>query len=155
MTCHSCPHAEAILRGDHDSTPWEELPCSTCKLGEDTFYSVPFDEEHPPSCTAGVSPAPDNCELLTDNSLLPAATLADFVKGLLSLPPELRDVVSLRFQGLQYKEIAQLQGTTTQCAEMRHKRAMREWPVLESLFPYTVACRNYRRSRKTGQKSCQ
>ena len=49
MRCHSCPHSEAILRGEYDSKSWKELPCSKCKLGEDTFYSVPFDEQNPPA----------------------------------------------------------------------------------------------------------
>ena len=150
MTCHSCSHSESILRGDFDSKPWNELPCADCKLRENTFYSVPLEEGHPPAEAIGV---PDDC---TDESaLLPADVLTQFVTGFLSLPPEQRDVVSLRYQGLQYKEIAERQGVTTQCVEKRHRLAMRDWPVLESLFPYKVACRNYRRSRKTGQKSCQ
>jgi len=145
MNCHSCPHSKSILRGDYDSTPWNELPCATCKLGEDTFYSVPFDEEHPPE--AAVS-HPTSYIQPSTSPLLPADVLSQFVQGLLSLPSELRDVVSLRYQGLQYKEIAERQGTTTQCAEMRHKRAMREWPVLKSLFPYKTAKRRRRLSKR-------
>ena len=144
MRCHTCPHSEAILLGEYDSTPWNELPCASCKLGEDTFYSVPLDEEHLPPGTAGVPPA---SHPIPDNSMLPAATLAQFVQGLLSLPSELRDIVAWRYQGLPYKEIAKRQGISTQLAEMRHKRAMREWPALESLFPYKVAKRRRRLSR--------
>jgi DNA-directed RNA polymerase specialized sigma24 family protein len=80
--------------------------------------------------------------------MLPAATLAQFVQGFLSLPPEQRDVVAWRYQGLQYKEIAERQGISIQCAEMRHKCAMKNWPVLKSLFPYKVARRRYRRPHR-------
>ena len=151
MRCHTCPHSEAILCGEYDSTPWNELPCAACKLGEDTFYSVPLDEEHPPENLADDSGIPTHGgvpEGRGGSSLLPAAILSQFVQGLLSLPSELRDIVAWRYQGLPYKEIAKRQGISTQLAEMRHKRAMREWPALESLFPYKVAKRRRRLSKK-------
>jgi hypothetical protein len=82
--------------------------------------------------------------------LLPVEIMSDFVNGMMSLPAELRDVVGWRFQGLQYKEIAERQGTTTQCAEMRHKRALKSWPALQSLFPLKTAKRRRRISRQQG-----
>lgn len=151
MYCHTCPHSEAILRGDHDSKPWDEVPCSSCKLGEDTFFSIHFDEEHPPTSDAPWSfkdVSASGLPKINSSPLIPADVLSEFVTGLLNLPPELRDIVSWRFQGMQYKEIAERQGTTTQCAEMRHKRAMRDWPVLKSLFPLKTAKRQRRQSRK-------
>ena len=149
MRCHSCSHSEAIQRGDYNSKPWKKLPCATCKLGEDTFYSIPFDEENPPVPAPGFeSLFPDNQQSSTDNSLLPAATLAQFVQGFLNLPAELRDIVAWRYQGLPYKEIAKRQGTSIQLAEMRHKRALRDWPVLKSLFPHKTAKRQRRLSAK-------
>jgi DNA-directed RNA polymerase specialized sigma24 family protein len=145
MTCHSCTHSDAIQRGDYDSMPWKELPCATCKLAEDTFHSIPFDESRPPSCAVGI---PSALVKPSGSVWLPADVLSDFVNRLLSLPLELRDVVSLRFQGLPYKEIALRQGTTIQCAEMRHKRAMKIWPELEALFPYKTAKRKRRRAKR-------
>jgi hypothetical protein len=147
MKCHSCPHSQAIRSGEYASTPWEKLPCATCKLGEDTFFSIPFDEQNPPESsvlhpTSHIQPS--------TNTLLPVDLLSDFVTGLMSLPSELRDVVAWRFQGLQYKEIAERQGTTTQCAEMRHKRALKIWPALQSLFPRKAAKRRRRLSRQEG-----
>lgn len=146
MNCHACPHHEAILRGDFNSKPWNELPCSSCKLHENTFFTVPFDEENPPADQALSNPQSsiDNHQ----SALLPSNVLSQFIQGLLSLPPEQRDVISWRYQGLQYKEIAERQGVTPQCVEKRHRLAMRDWPVLESLFPFKVACSRYRRSRK-------
>ena len=139
MRCHNCRHHEAILRGDFDSKPWNETPCAVCKLGEDTFYSVPFDEENPPVVASRQA---------SGSPLIPADVLAQFVQGFLSLPSELRDIVAWRYQGVSYKEIAQRQGTSIQLAEMRHKIAIRDWPVLQSLFPYKTAKRRRRLSRR-------
>ena len=139
MKCHSCPHHEAVKRGEYDSKSWNETPCSGCKLGEDTFYSVPFDEENPPA----FADHPPSGSLL-----IPADVLTQFVQGILSLSSELRDIVAWRYQGVPYKEIARRQGISTQLAEMRHKRALREWPVLKSLFPYKTAKRLRRVSRR-------
>lgn len=176
MQCHKCPHHDAIERGDYFSIPWEETPCAECKLGEDTFYSIPFDEELPPESaagfqpalssyterTAGVSPATcgadfpvcDPVRLSSDLSplpsgdLLPADLMAQFIQGLLVLDPDLRDIVAWRYQGVPYKEIARRQGTSTQLAEMRHKRAIRDWPALKALFPEKIA-KQSRRKRST------
>ena len=140
MTCHSCSHYDAIQRGEYNSKPWNKLPCANCKLHESTFYTVPLDEEHPPATAIDT---PDAVP-----AMLPSDVLSQFVTGLMNLPPEQRDVISWRYQGLQYKEIAERQGVTTSCVEKRHRLAMRDWPVLESLFPFKVACSRYRRSRK-------
>jgi hypothetical protein len=160
MKCHKCPHLKSIEAGEYDSKPWKDTPCAKCQLGEDTFYSVPFDEEQP-ECTAGGSPAAGDSPVLSDYSctaadsyslspeaLLPASTFASCLQGLFTLAPELRDIVVWRFQGLPYKEIAQRQGTSTQLAEMRHKRALRDWPALEALFPEKVAKQSRRKSRR-------
>ena len=150
MYCHSCSHSEAILRGDYDSKPWNELPCASCKLSESTFFSIPFDESNPPVPAAGFpySLSSDICPPTSGSPLIPVDVLSEFVKGLLCLPTELRNVVCWRRHGLSYKEIARRQGTTIQCAEMRHKRAIKIWPALEALFPYKTAKRKRRRTKQ-------
>ncbi len=60
----------------------------------------------------------------------------------------LRDIVAWRYQGIPYKEIGRRQGTSTQLAEMRHKRALRDWPALEALFPEKIAKQSRRKSRR-------
>ena len=151
MQCHKCPHHESIQRGDYISRPWKESPCAKCKLGEDTFYSVPFDEEHPPESIAGVPPAQSHghpsMPSLSTVVNIPSDVMAQFIQGILFLDPILRDIVAWRYQGLTYKEIARQQGTSTQLAEMRHKRALRDWPALQSLFPEKVAKRSRRRAK--------
>ena len=151
MKCHSCPHHEAVKRGVYDSKPWNETPCSDCKLGEDTFFSIPLDEENPPASAAG-NPvrAPGDSAALPDTvaEQLVFSSLVTFFDSLLSLPPEQRDIVAWRFQGLSYKEIAVRQGTSSQLAEMRHKIALKKYPVLRKLFPEKIAKRRRRLSRK-------
>ena len=147
MQCHSCPHSDAILRGDYDGVPWGTMPCATCKLSEDTFYSVYLDTDRPlvpiehPAFERTKSTVPLAEEM-------PVDVLATFVEALMELPPEQRDVVAWRFQGLRYKDIAERQGTSIQLAEMRHKIAMRNFPILRPLFPEKVAKRRRRLSRK-------
>ena len=81
-------------------------------------------------------------------ALLPVGLFADFIKGLFLLDSDLRDVISLRFLGATYREIGEQLGISTQLAEMRHKRALREWPLFEAFFPEKVARRTRRRSRQ-------
>ncbi len=151
MNCHSCPHQVAVKRGDYDSKPWNETPCSGCKLGEDTFFSVPLDEEHPPVSAQGDSAhASVNSPAMPDTvaEQLVYGSLVSFFDSLLSLPSEQRDVVAWRFQGLTYWQIAERQGTSSQLAEMRHKIALKKYPILRTLFPEKVAKRRRRLSKK-------
>lgn len=146
MNCHSCPHQAAVKRGDYNSKPWNELPCATCKLGEDTFFSIPLDEERPPVPAIG-SQAGDSVPASAVEQMV-FGSLVEFFDSLLSLPPEQRDVVAWRFQGLTYWQIAKLQGTSIQLAEMRHKIALKKCPVLRKLFPEKMAKRRRRLSKK-------
>ena len=151
MQCHKCPHIESLNRGDYVSKPWSETPCAQCKLGEDTFYSVPFDEENPPESSVSVSLAQTPAIPGIQSSSvvnIPSDVMAQFIQGMLTLEPTLRDIIAWRFQGVPYKEIAKRQGTSTQLAEMRHKRALRDWPALQALFPEKLAKQSRRRSSK-------
>ena len=153
MLCHKCPHHESIQRGDYASKPWKDTPCAQCKLGEDTFYSVPFDEADPAvaedrdpgSAISSFTSGASNLNPQTSTRLLPEDTIATCIQGLLVLEPALRDIVAWRYQGVPYKEIGKRQGIFTQLAEMRHKRALRDWPALEALFPEKVAKQSRRR----------
>ncbi len=155
MKCSSCPHLAAIERGEYNSKPWEETPCAKCDLGEDTFFSIPFVEEDP-QLPGGGDPGPAMSDYTARSAmpsydslggLLPVPVITSIIKGLLSLDPALRDIVSMRFQGYTYREIAEHQGTSVQLAEMRHKRALREWPALADLFPEKTAKRARRKGR--------
>ena len=151
MNCHACPHHKAVKRGEYDSKPWNETPCSSCKLGEDTFFSVPLDEENPPASAVGDPVhAPSDSPAMPDTvaEQLVYGSLVSFFDSLLSLASEQRDIVAWRFQGLSYKEIAARQGTSSQLAEMRHKLALRKCPILRTLFPEKMAKRRRRLSHR-------
>jgi hypothetical protein len=120
MKCSSCPHLAAIERGEYNSKPWEETPCAKCDLGEDTFFSIPFVEEDP-QLPGGGDPGPAMSDYTARSAmpsydslggLLPVPVITSIIKGLLSLDPALRDIVSMRFQGYTYREIAEHQGTS-------------------------------------------
>ena len=114
-----------------------------CTMGEDTFYSIPLDEDHPPVPVG--DPAFERTKASVPlNAQMPVDVLAQFVEALMNLPVGQRDVIAWRFQCLTYKEIAERQGTSIQLAEMRHKIAMRDYPILRTLFPEKVAKRRRR-----------
>lgn len=46
MMCHRCRWAAMIKKWEHDGTPFEQTPCSTCTLSESSEGTVPFDEWH-------------------------------------------------------------------------------------------------------------
>ena len=154
MQCHKCPHFNSVQDGTYDAVPWSATPCAACRLGEDTFFSAPFDEvafargdsispalsEHTSRATNSTTPTP--------NRLLPESIISSIIAGLLSLDPVLRDIVAWRYQGLTYREIADRQGTSVQLAEMRHKRAIRDWPALRALFPEKIARQTRRKSNR-------
>lgn len=147
MNCHACTYSDAILRGDYDGVPWSVMPCATCKLSEDSFYSIHLDHDHPPvsACDPAFERTRASVPLAEE---MPVDVLAAFVEALMELPPEQRDVIAWRFQGLRYKDIAERQGTSIQLAEMRHKIAMRNFPILRPLFPEKVAKRRRHLSRR-------
>lgn len=150
MKCHSCPHHESVKRGEYDSKPWNEIPCSDCKLGEDTFFSIPFDEENPPDSVLGdpvcvPDDSADVHESVTEKLLF--SSLGNFFDSMMSLPPEQRDIVAWRIKGLAYYEIAKMQGISPQLAEMRHKLALKKCPILRTLFPEKMAKRHRRLSQ--------
>lgn len=156
--CLKCPHKLAIEDGSFDDAPWDETPCSSCKWIEDTFLSIPYDEsededgrtEIPKSVVMAQINEARNAlgdveEFLAQQ--MPVDVLNELVNRLLSLPPEQRDVVSYRFQGKTYKEIGEIMGVSTQCSEMRHKIAIRDFPELKSLFPVKTAKRKRRAAK--------
>jgi DNA-binding CsgD family transcriptional regulator len=148
--CLKCSVKIALDKGLLADVPWVETPCAKCVWIEDTFFSIPYDEAEdddertliPSSVLRSQVDAYRRENVDSESTLtqsLPVAVLNELVNRILVLPPEQRDVVSYRFQGKTYKEIAQIMGTSSQCSEMRHKIAMRNFPELKALFPVKTA----------------
>ena len=125
--CHDCAVADEIAEGRYENAAWDEVPCSTCKVADRTGFSMEYDDDRE---TAGQDAGED-----TSGQLVPVGVLAGFVEGFLKLPPPLRDVVAMRYAGMKYARIAEVQGVTMACVEKRHRQAMKLWPELRELFP--------------------
>ncbi len=129
--CHDCPVAEEIAAGAYEYSAWDKIPCSTCTVAEKTGFSLEFDEGRQEGDLAESEVRPPE---LYERPVMPVDVMRDCVVGLLTLPPELRDVVAWRFGGMSYSEIADTQGVSMAAVEKRHRRAMALWPGLEALF---------------------
>lgn len=136
--CHTCAYKAAVDAGMYKDRKWEDTPCASCEIATGGF-AVEYNEEQLDE---------DTYMMKSEEGLkahLPVEVMGQFVTGLLSLRPELRDVVSMRFSGLKYEEIAEKQGVTMACVEKRHRRAMELWPALRGMFPEKVAKRKRRK----------
>jgi DNA-directed RNA polymerase specialized sigma24 family protein len=87
-----------------------------------------------------------------EEKMLPLDVMRSAMTGLMTLKPELRDVVCWRYLGLTYPEIAERQGVTVACVEKRHRRAMEIWPALKELFPEKVAKKKRRKPHRKPRK---
>jgi hypothetical protein len=138
--CHDCKVTEDIAAGVYENAAWDETPCATCEVMSGVSRAMEYDD--------GRVPAEDGDQIADDSpqtgEVLPVEVMRQMVVGLLRLAPELRDVVALRFSGMKYREIAQMQGVTMACVEKRHRLAMKQWPVLRELFP-VKASKQWRR----------
>ena len=144
--CHNCQHAVAIAAGKYANVDWKETPCASCDVMRGADYPLPFDENHPEAEAAAAAGA---AEPLTADDCLPVKVFSELVVAFLKMTPEMRDVVAWRFAGMRYDEIALVQGVTPQCAERRHCRALKQWPVLAELFPVKARkCANRKRHNR-------
>ena len=150
--CLKCSERQALEECRLADVPWNDLPCSKCVWIEDTFFSIPYDESEgedglpqmPYSVLRSQVDAYHRENSGSESTLaqtMPVAVFNELVNRMLSLPPEQRDVVSYRFQGKTYVEIGRIMGVSSQCSEMRHKIAMRDFPELKALFPVKTAKR--------------
>ncbi len=147
--CHDCPVAGDIEAGVYANATWDQIPCSTCKVADQQGYAIEFDEGRQAVDVGKSEVCPPE---LNDRTLMPIAVMRDCVAGLLSLPPDLRDVVAWRFGGMSYQEIGDVQGVSMAAAEKRHRRAMQLWPGLEALFLEKKVKQKWRKKHATKKK---
>jgi len=167
--CHMCRWAAMIKQWEHDGTPFEQTPCSTCTLSESSAGTVDFDEGH----WGGASSVTDPGELLDEREaeaeagdrrsalggmraedgadMLPVSVLADAVRLLMSLPKDALEVIRLRYGGMPYAKIAELMGKSVDAVEKRHLREIERHPALGELFPRKVRKQRARLRRKKGK----
>ena len=141
MNCTNCDFAAKIKEAEHLGLRYEETPCATCKLAEDSSHTMAFDEER--DAPQAVSPeGPDD-----GPDALPLSVLAEALRGFLDLPPRTFRIVQRRYKGDSYVAIAQELEVTPQAVEIQLKRAMESHPHLKHLLP-EKARRQAARKRK-------
>ncbi len=151
--CHSCPHKAAVDAGKFRNTPWEKTPCASCQIALGG-YAIEYDEDRlEETLDASQFRGASLPEESVPSQDLPIEVMREFVNGLLTLPSELRDVVAMRYRGMKYEEIAQVQKVTMACVEKRHRRAFSLFPALREMFPEKVAKQKRRKPhRPSGSK---
>jgi len=139
MNCHKCPHARKVQNGAYAKIPFEQTPCAGCTLRDRGSNSFDYDDDRQPFRHEEIfyelhhtPPAlPDQPE-----SRDPAIAILSLVLAtIMQLTPKTRDALIMRYQGLKYKEIARLQGTSIAAAEQRVKNAIALSPILAPLLP--------------------
>lgn len=138
MQCHKCEWAAKIKQWEHAGVKFEDTPCASCKLEEDSRYTKPVDEERIGERLEEEVAGPDSEKVETCADLMPVSVLADAVRLLLLLPKDALEVIRLRYGGMPYTEIGRLLGLGQDAAEKRFHRALDKHPVLVELFPGKV-----------------
>ena len=145
MECHRCRYREAIEAGKYSRTPFENTPCGKCELVENSEHTMEFDPERGDHRQLARQGAVETDPDVT----VPISVLLEAVTALLEMPPEVRDAMCWRLSGMKYREIAVVQNVTEAAVEMMHRRALRRWPILQSLFARKIA-RHERRVQSGG-----
>ena len=133
MECHLCPHNEDVASGKYRGMAFETTPCAACELKDDPGFAIAFNSEHP-AAAAVVSGGPEETDPMRDQGL-PVSALWELVVTLLLLPPRTRDILCWRYAGYKYHEIALVQRVTKSAVELRHRNALKRFPLLRALFP--------------------
>ena len=173
MECHRCVNQAAVKAGRYRGVAFEMTPCGCCELRERVRFEVPYkedgglrdDEPHDEqsfvrrgqvdwSSYATVD-VPFAEEYEEAEPVLPLAVMGEAVARLMALAPKTRDVVCWRFAGMRYREIARRLGVTMAAAELRHRRALVQWPALRALFAEKAAkqCRRKPHLRHNGPET--
>ena len=144
MECHLCKHREDVAAGRYAQVTFEETPCAKCKLKPEDFFAIDFNDELSELAQATSGQVehglvedvhfPEELDAEVERRV-PVSVLWDLVVTLLALPPRTRDVICWRYAGYRYRDIAQAQHVTTTAVELRHRRALKRYPLLRCLFP--------------------
>ncbi len=146
MNCTNCDFAAKIKEAEHGGIRYEDTPCASCLLTEDSSHTVDFDEARDTPKTGGqrteVGEQPDD-----GPDALPLSVLAEALRGFLDLPPRTFRILQRRYKGDAYALIAEELEVTPQAVEIHLKRALEAHPHLKHLLP-EKARRQAARKRK-------
>ena len=169
MECHRCENEADVKAGKFRGVPFDQTPCGHCELRDQSGYVLEYDEERGADLDDGVGdrlvatqapraptevlvtvdvPFPEECS--GDDLMVPMSVMSEVVLRLLAMAPVTRDVVCWRFVGLSYRKIALMLGMTTASVELKHKRALQEWPALRVVFSEKVTKQVRRKSHTRG-----
>jgi len=127
MNCSTCEFAAKIKDSEHGGIRYEDTPCASCKLTEDSSRTLEFDEGRAETGDQPVDGA--------DDPALPLSVLSEALRGFLELPPRTFRIVQRRYRGDSYALIAKELEVTPQAVEIQLKRALEAHPHLKNLLP--------------------
>jgi DNA-binding NarL/FixJ family response regulator len=142
MNCTNCAFAPKIKEAEHGGIRYEDTPCASCKLTEDSSRTLEYVEGQ----AAGPMrwPPPEEANIADQ---LPLSVLAEAMRGFLELPPRTFRILQRRRNGDSYALIAQELEVTPQAVEVQLRRALEAHPHLKNLLP-EKARRQAARKRK-------
>ena len=148
MECTSCRHFRK-----HDGERWENTPCATCRLTEDSHGTFEYsegrienatwdpnrDDEDPGDPEAADSQCPAPFSRLVgedpDDPRVPLSALISAMSLWISLSLPARRTIQMRMKNLPYSEIGRRLGCTRQAAEKLVAQVLAKQPLLQSLLP--------------------
>ncbi len=142
MNCSTCEFAAKIKEVEHSGIRYEDTPCASCKLAEDSSRTLEYVEGQ----AAGPVRWPPAAETAGPDAL-PLSVLAEAVRGFLDLPPRTFRILQRRYHGDSYRMIGEELLVTPQAAELQLRRALEAHPHLKNLLP-EKARRQAARKRK-------
>jgi len=110
--------------------PWEETPCSTCKLSDDPSHKGKSHVSRDWSEAVEAEEAMQPQEMALMDSRI--EKLAGFIDQFMSLPAITRDIVAFRFSqpDKPLNVVASRHKITVQAVHSRLKKALKRFPVL-------------------------
>ena len=146
MNCSHCDFAAKIKEAEHGGIRYEDTPCASCKLTEDSSHTMAFDEVRADREEIGGQRTEDG-GLADEPDALPLSVLAEALREFLDLPPRTFRILQRRYKGDAYALIAQELEVTPQAVEIQLRRALEAHPHLKHLLP-EKARRQAARKRK-------
>ena len=145
MNCSDCDFAARIKEAEHCGIRFEDTPCATCELTEDSSHTLAFDEARADRTDDSGRRTEDGGQ--PDDPVLPLSVLAEALRCFLELPHRAFRILQRRYNGDSYVVIAKELEVTPQAVEIQLRRTLEAHPHLKQLLP-EKARRQAARKRK-------